>query len=236
MASTSETYMSGFGQSDTGPLFRHSQHSQSIASMSPYSEKTDPSNISQLALPAARPMARDPSPASSDSGGHHMTSSSHSASTDPNRLPPAPVPVQASYPYGYPTSDSFRDDHDAPILSGFPVTTADQYHAPPAQVFNAIPTQAQQQYQPAPAQAPVQVYPVAQAQAQPATSTNRGVSLVDSGPVPAAPHDPVRRVSRHQRRSSSRNQLVSPITTSSQSSHLPPGAVSRFHLSYKSRT
>ena len=51
------------------------------------------------------------------------------------------------------------------------------------------------------------------------------VSLVDSGPVPAAPHDPVRRVSRHNRRSSSRNAL-SPLSNTSHSSQLPPGAVS----------
>jgi chitin synthase len=61
-------------------------------------------------------------------------------------------------------------------------------------------------------------------------SHGRGVSLVDTGPVPVggqqAPHDPVRRVSRHQRRSSSRNHLVSPVTGPSHASQLPPGAVS----------
>ena len=51
------------------------------------------------------------------------------------------------------------------------------------------------------------------------------VSLVDTGPVPAATHDPVRRVSRHNRRSSSRNAL-SPLSNTSHSSQLPPGAVS----------
>lgn len=174
--------MSGFGTNESNPLFRQSH---SMASMSPYSEKTDPTNISQLALPAARPLAREVSPASSESGGTRETPG---IASDPNRLPPAP------YPYGYPTND----DADGPILSGFPA----------------------QQVQ--------QVYPVQQEERhQRAPSGNRGVSLVDSGPVPAAPHDPVRRVSRHQRRSSSRNQLVSPVTASSHSSHLPPGAVSR---------
>jgi chitin synthase len=42
-------------------------------------------------------------------------------------------------------------------------------------------------------------------------------------------HDPVRRVSKHQRRSSSRQYLSSPISSSSthHPGSLPPGAVSR---------
>jgi chitin synthase len=176
MASTSETYTSGFNTSESNPLFRPSN---SMASMSPYNEKNDP-NIPQLALPPARPMI--PSPASSESG----------RTRDPNRLPPA-----SSYPYDYPIAD----DSDAPILSGFPAAAPDSYRA-------------------------AQNQPHEESRRRQQSAHSRGVSLVDTGPVPAAPHDPVRRVSRHQRRSSSRNQLVSPVTGSSNSSHLPPGAVS----------
>jgi chitin synthase len=64
-----------------------------------------------------------------------------------------------------------------------------------------------------------------QYQQQEDTQGMNRVSLVDSGPVPAAPHDPVRRVSRHNRRSSSRNAL-SPLSNTSHTSQLPPGAVS----------
>jgi len=53
-------------------------------------------------------------------------------------------------------------------------------------------------------------------------SHGRGVSLVDTGPVA---HEPVRRVSKHQRRSSSRQYLSSPISSSNHASNLPPGAV-----------
>jgi len=53
-------------------------------------------------------------------------------------------------------------------------------------------------------------------------SHGRGVSLVDTGPVA---HEPVRRVSKHQRRSSSRQYLASPISSSNHASSLPPGAV-----------
>jgi chitin synthase len=56
-------------------------------------------------------------------------------------------------------------------------------------------------------------------------SHGRGVSLVDTGPVA---HEPVRRVSKHQRRSSSRQYLSSPISSSNHASNLPPGAVGLF--------
>lgn len=188
MASTSETYMSGFNTSESNPLFRQSQ---SMASMSPYNEKSDASSIPQLALPPARPMGSSPS-----------SSESVTRSSDPNRLPPAP-----GYPYDYPSAG---DENDAPILSGFPASNsaAQSYNQsqPMSQGYSASSHDDHRQRVP--------------------SSHSRGVSLVDTGPVPAAPHDPVRRVSRHQRRSSSRNQLVSPVTGSSNSSHLPPGAVS----------
>lgn len=166
MTSTSETYMSGFNTSESNPLFRQSQ---SMASMSPYSEKNDPT-IPQLALPPARPVQNSPA-------------LSEVRSVDPNRLPHA-----SSYPYDYP----LHEDNDA----GRPA--ADR------QVYNQ---------------------PVQDDRRQ---AHSRGVSLVDSGPVPAAPYDPVRRVSRHNRRSSSRNQLVSPVTGGSHSSHLNSGGVSHY--------
>lgn len=55
--------------------------------------------------------------------------------------------------------------------------------------------------------------------------SGRGVSLVDTGPVA---NEPVRRTSKHQRRSSSRQYLASPISSSSthHPGNLPPGAVS----------
>lgn len=56
-------------------------------------------------------------------------------------------------------------------------------------------------------------------------SHGRGVSLVDTGPVA---QQPVRRVSKHQRRSSSRQYLASPISSSNHASSLPPGAVGHF--------
>ncbi|WVQ73906.1 hypothetical protein IAR50_003487 [Cryptococcus sp. DSM 104548] len=57
------------------------------------------------------------------------------------------------------------------------------------------------------------------------SQSQRGVSLVDTGPVrTAGNNDAVRRVSRHNRRSSSKNQLVSPISSGGHNSVLPPGA------------
>jgi chitin synthase len=57
----------------------------------------------------------------------------------------------------------------------------------------------------------------------------RGVSLVDTGPVS---QEPVRRTSKHQRRSSSRQYLSSPISSSNHASNLPPGAVSPLSVTY----
>jgi chitin synthase len=117
------------------------------------------------------------------------------------------VRVSEYSPY-YP-SDAYRDE--APILPPvFPShASPDSYSHPSG--YGQVPA-----YDPIP------------------PSSSRGVSLVDVGPVPAggqmAPHDPVRRVSKqqtqHRRRSSSRNDLLSPTSSASHSSQLPPGAVS----------
>ncbi|WWC68915.1 uncharacterized protein I206_102851 [Kwoniella pini CBS 10737] len=100
-----------------------------------------------------------------------------------------------SYGYHAYPNESYQDDAEQPIL--------------PAN------------YLPQPISHPVHVEPE-----RTRRPSQRGVSLVDTGPVrqQVAPHDAVRRVSRHQRRSSSRNQLVSPISSNGGHGTLPPGA------------
>ena len=162
--------------------------------MSPY----EPGNISQLALPPGRgmPMGRDPSPASTESGGEH-----------------------ASYPIMQ-REDSEQLSQFSPHLSS---TTSEHALISPSHYSSPTPVYAEPE-------------PMMQQQ-QPNSSRNRhpshgrGVSLVDSGPVPVAPHDPVRRVSRHVRRQSSRNQMANSNSGNVYDSSLPPGAVSTLCMS-----
>ncbi|ORY25238.1 chitin synthase-domain-containing protein [Naematelia encephala] len=226
--STSETYMSNLGTQENNPLFSNPQYrtSNSLVSMSQYAsgpgEKGE--SMSQLALPVARnapmPIGRDPSPSSSESGfGGRLE---RGLSDDPSSFTHSSASYSPFQPY---TSDTM-DEAEQPILPPhFPQSAPEpQSYYQPARHYSAEP-------EPVAATQPRQRHP----------SHGRGVSLVDTGPVPAggqvAPHDPVRRVSRHQRRSSSRNQLVSPVSTSSQNHSLPPGAVSFsvFFLSFLSK-
>ncbi|WWC87585.1 uncharacterized protein L201_002475 [Kwoniella dendrophila CBS 6074] len=108
-----------------------------------------------------------------------------------------------SYGHGYHAypNESYQDDAEQPIL---PSNYLPQNNSPEPATFSNV------------------VYADPERSRRP---SQRGVSLVDTGPVrQVAAHDPVRRVSRHQRRSSSRNQLVSPITSSGGHGNLPPGA------------
>lgn len=207
MASTSETYQSGFGTTESNPLFRQSQ---SVASMNQYSEpRYDPSSMSTLALPVSRG-GRDYSSNSSESG----PSVQRLPSDDPSSFSSHSHPSAQSHPSHIYTPESVMyTDEDQPILPpGFPASSTsspEPAYIPPGQYASqsyAEPEQPRRQ-----------------------PTHGRGVSLVDSGPVPVGGqqtgHDPVRRVSRHTRRSSSRNHLVSPISPSQGS--LPPGAVSR---------
>ncbi|OCF78226.1 chitin synthase [Kwoniella mangroviensis CBS 8886] len=110
-----------------------------------------------------------------------------------------------SYGHGYQAypNESYQDDAEQPIL---PSNYLPHASSPDTASFSNV------------------VYAEPERTRRP---SQRGVSLVDTGPVrQVAPHDPVRRVSRHQRRSSSRNQLVSPISSSGGHGNLPPGAVS----------
>lgn len=229
VVSTSETYASGGGGTqENNPLFRQSQ---SFASMSQYAQsspeaRVDPSSMSQLALPAARgfPIGRDPSPGSSTESGH-AARLERGPSDDPSSF----THSSASYsPYTVYPNETYHDEAEQPIL---PTAFASSSTSSPEPAYiqpghyssnmyaepdSIAPQYQQQQQQQQRQQAPPRTRQHSQ--------HGRGVSLVDTGPVPVAPHDPVRRVSRHQRRSSSRNQLVSPVSSSSH--NLPPGAVS----------
>lgn len=198
MASTSETYQSGFGTTESNPLFRQSH---SVASMNQYGERYEPSSMSNLALPrgqfasseAGPSMKRLPSDDPSSFSSHSHSYPSHAYS-----------PEVAMYP-----------DEDQPIL-------------PPGFMGHSTASSPEPAYIP-PGQYSSPTYESEGTRRQQPIQHARGVSLVDSGPVPVggqqAAHDPVRRVSRHARRSSSRNQLVSPVSPAQGS--LPPGAVSR---------
>ncbi|WVW79845.1 hypothetical protein I302_101815 [Kwoniella bestiolae CBS 10118] len=106
-----------------------------------------------------------------------------------------------SYGHGYYPNETYQDDAEQPIL---PSNYLPHAASPDTASFSNV------------------VYAEPERSRRP---SQRGVSLVDTGPVrQVAAHDPVRRVSRHQRRSSSRNQLVSPISSSGGHSNLPPGA------------
>ena len=220
IVSTSETYASGFGTQENNPLFRQSQ---SFASMSQYAgsapdNRVDPANISQLALPAARGLGigRETSPGSSSESGY-AGRLERGPSDDPSSF----THSSASYsPYTAYPGDAYADEAEQPILPPhFPsssTSSPDSAYIQPGHYSSGAYGDAE----------------VIQQQAAPRTRQpsqhGRGVSLVDTGPVPVAPHHPVRPVSRHQRRSSSRNQLVSPVSSAGHQSHLPPGAVSCF--------
>jgi chitin synthase len=169
-------------------------------------------SISQLALPPARGgVGRDTSPSSSDSGGSH------------SKLGDEVTRVSSYSPYASYPADAYRDESEAPILPpNFPSHTSPEPMYP----------------QPGGYAAPAYGETERQEPGRKRQPSGRGFSLVDTGPIPVegqvAPHDPVRRVSRqqgqqHRRRSSSRNDLVSPISSSSHVSQLPPGAVSTLY-------
>ncbi|EIW69201.1 hypothetical protein TREMEDRAFT_39451 [Tremella mesenterica DSM 1558] len=217
VVSTSETYTSGFGynsgpgsiSTETGPLFRNSQ---SFGNMQPFTTspdpKYDPASMSQLALPASRAFVtgRDPSPAASTESEHAAGKLERAPSDDPSSLSGSSHGYYHTY-----NPDPYSDEAEAPILPpNFPMSatsSSDSYAHP------------QQQYYNEPSQRRRHLSQSGQARG--------GVSLVDAGPVPAAnqmaPHDPVRRVSRHQRQSSRQGQIVSPISSSNHGA-LPPGA------------
>ena len=222
MTSTSETYASGSGTQEGNPLFRQSQ---SFASMSGYAAsnaetRVDAGSMSQLALPPARGLGigRDPSPGSSTESGHVASRLERGPSDDPSSFTHSSGSASAYSPYNaYPT-ETYHDEAEAPILQPYRSTSSPEpAYIQPGHYSSPI-------YGEPESQVPQQRTRQASLQSQ----HGRGVSLVDTGPVPVAPHDPVRRVSRHQRRSSSRNQLVSPISSSGgHAGQLPPGAVSR---------
>ncbi|KAK1920857.1 chitin synthase 3 [Papiliotrema laurentii] len=211
IVSTSETYASGLGTQEGNPLFRQSQ---SFASMSQYAgsspdARVDPASMSQLALPTSRGVAvgRDPSPGSSTESGY-AGRLERGPSDDPSSFSHS----SASYsPYTTYANDGYNDEAEQPILP--PVSPPENTYIQPGHHSSTVYSEPESTQAPARAR-------------QPPPQHGRGVSLVDTGPVPVAPHDPVRRVSRHQRRSSSRNQLVSPVSSSGHHSNLPPGAVS----------
>jgi chitin synthase len=128
-------------------------------------------------------------------------SSAESGSRGLDRMPSDDPSTNTSYPSHLysPDAGAYQDEDSAPILQASP----EPAYIPPGQYSQ--PTQGMYDNEP---------------RRQP--SHGRGVSLVDTGPVA---HEPVRRVSKHQRRSSSRQYLASPISTSTHASSLPPGAV-----------
>jgi len=229
--------MSGLGTNESNPLFRQSQSFASISNLAPSPEtRPDSGSMSQLALPPARvyaqPPAREASPASSES--HFSNKLERGPSDDPSSFTHSSR--NAAYPVypAYPSDSSYQDEAEQPILPpNFPnpstVTSGGgQYLPPPMTGITGL--YGAQNYA---AEAEELRTDRSRIQ-QPHPSHGRGISLVDTGPVPVggqqAPHDPVRRVSKHARRSSSRNQLVSPASTSSHSANLPPGAVSSFRF------
>jgi chitin synthase len=127
------------------------------------------------------------------------SSNSLDRSDDPSTFSHSSSFTQPYQPY---PNDAYSDEADAPIL-------------PPQ--FSSAPHSS--------TSSPEPVY------MKPGQTENRGhgrgVSLVDTGPVGMAQvaHEPVRRVSRQQKRQSSSRNLVSPTSSNSHSA-LPPGAVS----------
>lgn len=237
MVSTSETYASGLVSNETNPLFRQSQSFASMSQYAPSPEvRVDPSSMSQLALPPARGgngIGRDHSPVSTDS--------EHRLDRLPSDDPSSYSSGSQSHGYGYGpqySADPYGDEAEAPILPpNFPMgqpSSPDSYIQPPPAQYG------RQMYAEPEGLGMGQVGLPRAEVARPRQPSGqqqpgRGVSLVDTGPVPAAnqvaPHDPVRRVSKHTRKSSSR-QVISPISSTSHASNLPPGAVSYFLTVY----
>ncbi|KAL7419883.1 Chitin synthase, class 3 [Cryptotrichosporon argae] len=194
MVSTSETYTSGGYNNEGNPFFRQSQ---SFASMPNTSEpsSTEHSSISGLQLAPPR-------------GSTNMTrdpsptSTVESGSPGMGRLERNASDEQtlqySAYPESYP-------DEDQPIL-------------PPQFSSASGSASGGYRYEDTPA-----AYQPQRASRQP--SHGRGVSLVDTGPVQVS-HDPVRRTSKqHARRTSTgRGQVLSPTSSNSHASSLPPGA------------
>ena len=224
VVSSSETYNSGLGN-EANPLFRQSQSFVSMSqygNLSPEAKLVEPASSSQLALPQTRGlpgMGRDPSPSSTESG------SAGRLERGPSDGPSSFTHSGVSHSPYRAYNETYYDDSDQPILrpslpvGSFTSSPEPAYTQPVGPVFVE----------------PEVLSPTGQPSGMSTHSSHgshgRGVSLVDTGPVPVggqiAPHDPVRRVSRHQQRpSSSRNQFLSPVSSSSHSSTLPPGAVS----------
>ena len=212
MASTNETFNSGQGTTENNPLFRQSQ---SLAAMSQNEGRLEPTNISQLALPPSRsaPIGRDPSPVSTDSSSagrmEHMPGDDAS---------PAPYHIPTYSPYPATSNESYPETSETGAVS--PQMQSGMSNASDATLLrHQFPSSNALHSEPDPSVASASSASTRTRQ----TSHSRGVSLFDPGVVPAA-HDPVRRVSRQAKRSSSRNNLVSP--TSPNEAALPPGAVS----------
>lgn len=204
LASTSES--GAFGTLDNNPF----RQSQSFASMSQYAGGADPSSQSQLVAPAPRGYPREQSPnSSSESGASYPRHLDRLPSEDPSYYSGA----GSAYPSHLYSPDTAED---APILQE-PAYIPPGHYSSSSQAMYAEHDQQQNQQQ----QQQQQHAPPSRTR-QP---SGRGVSLVDTGPVA---HDPVRRVSKHQRRSSSRQYMSSPISSSSNHhpGNLPPGAVS----------
>lgn len=141
-----------------------------------------------------------PPPRGASIGREHSPSSTESGTSNNYAYGSSEEPSASNVdPYYQPfINEVYQDEAEQPILPSEYTTTS------PEPVYQTAPARVRQPSQ-------------------------RGVSLVDTGPVrsaQAAPHDAVRRVSRHQRRSSSKNQLVSPISSGGHTGSLPPGAVS----------
>jgi chitin synthase len=130
-------------------------------------------------------------------------SSAESGYTRPIERSPSDDPsTYNSYPSHLysPDAGMYQDEDSAPIL---PAVSPEPAYIPPGQYSSQA------------------AYENESRQRQP--THGRGVSLVDTGPVA---HEPVRRTSKHQRRSSSRQYLASPISSSNtHAGNLPPGAV-----------
>lgn len=231
VVSTSETYASGLGTTESNPLFRQSQSFASMSQAGGYgnsSEMRADHNVSNLALPSARGAGRDPSPASTESGGSGSAALlERGQSDDPSTFSHSSSGMFNPYqPY---TPDSYLDEAEQPILPSHGGLSTASFASPEA-AYRTAPLQASPYSDPEdqrPNLSPINTG----TQRQP--SHGRGFSLTDPGIVPVAgmkqvDHQPVRRISRQQTQNkrTSRNNLVSPTSSNSHTSNLPPGAVS----------
>lgn len=234
---------------ESGQPFRQSQSFGSIPQHNSASRDSDTAYISQLALPPARGGApqipgRESSPVSSESN-----SRNHSRE---GRLDYRGVeePSMASHSSGYASHQTPSSEDEQPILAPSfpgsgpsmpfgllpPISTnmssgssgSEQYFAPQGHGLGYYANLATEPDEMSPhiTSASQHSTPTSRAGTRPPSSHARGVSLVDTGPVNNG-QAPMRRVSRQQhRRSSSRNHLVSPVSSGNHASQLPPGAVS----------